>query len=128
MMNLPESTKVTYNMKEFFQGERYAFQLEFYPNTTSSFSIHAKYLKNNSVSTITNVNWIISEFGSTLVDEDEVCDIDWESDWYIEDRALAENLWQEAKKEFNDIVFIRCLEYELDDDRSCGEWESGYTF
>ena len=127
-MNLQESTKVTYSIKENFQGEKYAFQLEIYFDTISYFSIYSKYLKNNSVSPITNVNCIISQFGSILIDEDEVSNIDWESDWYIEDRKLAEKLWQKAKKEFNDIDFIHYLEYELDDDRSCGEWEAGYKF
>ena len=114
--------------KENFPGERYAFQLEISLNTISLFSIHAKYLKDNSASTITSVNWIISEFGSTVVNEDEISNIDWESDWYIEDRTLAKKLWQKAKKEFNNINFIRYLENELDDDRSCGEWESNYLF
>ena len=127
-MSLQESTKVTYNIKEKYQGERYSFQLEVYLNTTSLFSIHAKHLKNNTVSTITNLNWIISEFGQILVNKEEMNNINWESDWYIQNRTLAKKLWQNAKKAFNDIDFIRHLEYQLDEDRNCGEWESRYIF
>ena len=120
--------KMEPTIKEIFQGERYSFQLEIHIDTISNFTIYSKYLKNNSVSTITNMNWIISEFGRILVDEDEMSNIDWESDWEIKDRTLAEKLWEETKTAFNDISFIRYLEYQLDDDRSCGEWESGYEF
>jgi len=116
------------HLKGKYSGERYSFQLEIYLNTTSLFSIHAKHLKDNTVSTITNLNWIISEFGQVLVNKEEVNNIDWESDWYIKNRTLAKKLWQKAKEAFCDEGFIRYLEYQLDCDRSCGEWESSLKF
>ena len=112
--------------KRKFQGERYLFQLQICFNRISDFTIYSKHLKDGSVSAITNVNWIISEFGRML--SGETGNVDWETDWHIEDRTLAEKLWQKTKRAFSDEVFIRHLESELDDDRSCGEWECEYNF
>ncbi len=115
-------------MKDFFHSKRYAFQAEIYLKDISHFTIYGKHLKTSAVSPITNVNCIISSFSSILVDKDEVSDINWGSTWEIKDRILAEKLWEEVIKFFQEDDFIRYLEYELDDDRDFGGWNSAYKF
>ncbi len=115
-------------MKSFFHGKKYAFQAEICLKDISHFTIYGKHLETSAVSPITNVNCIISSFSSILVDENETSNISWESTWEIKNHILAEKLWQKVIKFFQEDDFICYLEYELDDDRSLGGWNSAYKF
>lgn len=125
-MNLQENTKVIF--KEIFQGKKYSFQAEIVFNSTNYFTIYAKHLKTGAVSPITNLNFIIGALGQILVNENNISETDWESTWNIEDRKLAESIWDEITISFKNPEFVCYLENQLDADRNCGGWNSAYNF
>jgi hypothetical protein len=71
---------------------------------------------------ITNLNFIISELGGLLSEEDEK----FETTWIILNHNRARCLWNESSKMFNDTEFVYYLEKMCDDDRFIGGWNSDF--
>jgi len=106
-------------MEKKFIGFKYAYLIvadleAFY------FEIQSKYIDENRSSTITNLNYLLSELGNYYTKNDEVE----ESTWIIKSNIRLRKLWQITNELFNDNGFIKYLEEKLDEDRACGGWNS----
>ncbi|MCK4311809.1 MAG: hypothetical protein KAW88_03635 [Candidatus Cloacimonetes bacterium] len=110
-------------MKKKHIGLRYEYQIEV-DFKINSFEIHSKHIEAGAVSTITNLNYILSEFASFCKRNDRIDD----TTWIIKNLDTLEKLWKRTNESFEDVDFILSLEKELDIDRYYGGWNSGYTF
>ncbi len=110
-------------MKKKNIGQRYEYQIEA-DFKTFFFEIYSKHIETNAVSTITNLNYILSEFASYYNQNDKVEETTWE----LKNFDTLEKLWKETNETFEDVDSILFLEKQLDIDRACGGWNTEYTF
>lgn len=108
-------------MKAIISGDRYKFLviLENY-NGKYAFEILSIYKNTNQKSTITNLNFIISDIISSIL---EIPDID---TTIILSKTKGIRLFQKAISAFGDKFWIQYLEKELDIDRDIGGWNSDF--
>ncbi|NOX89104.1 MAG: hypothetical protein GXO77_08760 [Calditrichaeota bacterium] len=108
------------NLNKIIFGIKYKYSLEIYFDEAVYFDIYSKHLQTNSISVITNLNFIISEFSGLLSENDEYE----ESTWTINDKKTAMVLWEDCLQSFNDKDFLKYLEKYLDEDRTLGGWNA----
>lgn len=110
-------------MEKKHHGKKYEYQIvaDF---KNCIFEIHSKHIETNSVSTITNLNFILSEFASYYYQYEEME----ETTWKIKKNDTMEILWKMTNRCFENTDFILTLEKELDIDRICGGWNSKLNF
>jgi len=104
-------------------GQKYEYLIDA-DFRNSFFEIHSKHIKTNVVSTITNLNFILSEFESYYNQYDKVD----ETTWVIKDFNNLEKLWEKTNETFENDDFIIYLEKQLDIDRLYGGWNSEFSF
>lgn len=109
-------------MKKTVNGSKYIFISELNLSSPSYFEIMAIHKHSERKSFITNLNFIISELGRLLSEEDEK----FETTWTILNHDRAEHLWNESSKMFDDTEFVHYLEKMCDDDRFIGGWNSDF--
>ncbi|PIQ08156.1 MAG: hypothetical protein COW71_13190 [Ignavibacteriales bacterium CG18_big_fil_WC_8_21_14_2_50_31_20] len=107
--------------KHFGQSYEYLIEADF---KNSFFYIHSKHIKTNAVSTITNLNFILSEFENCYNQNDEVG----ETTWFIKDFNNLKKLWEETNEAFENTNFVLYLERQLEIDRASGGWNSEFNF
>ena len=110
-------------MKEKFLGNQYDFiiELEKY-GRTNCFHILSLYKKENIKSTITNLNFIISELVCPLLNTSEI-----ESDIFLSQK-LGKKLFSESVNAFSNKSWLKELENNLDKDRILGGWNANFQF
>lgn len=112
-------------MKEKIVGQRYDFLIELEKYGRSNcFHILSRYKKGKRKSTITNLNFIISELINPTLKIDEE-NIDTE---LILNHQQAEKLFFETVSTFKNKSWLDNLEVHLDEDRKLGGWNSDFRF
>ena len=104
-------------------GKKYEYLIET-DNSIGCFEIISKHIETNRVSTITNLNFLISELSSCYDQNDEID----ETTWIIKDNRRLKRLKKLVYNNFNDPSFLVYLEQQLDIDRNIGGWNSEYSF
>jgi len=99
------------------------FISEIFISKPSYFEIMAIHKYSEKKSTITNLNFIISELGGLTSGKDEK----YETTWIILNKKRARYLWNENQKMFNNDGFICYLEKKCDEDRFIGGWNSEFS-
>jgi len=107
--------------KHFGQRYEYLIDVDF---INFYFDIYSKHIETNTVSIITNLNFILSEFGDYHNQNDCVD----ESTWIIRNFMKLKNIWKKANATFEDTDFVFYLEKQLDIDREYGGWNSDFHF
>ena len=110
-------------MKINYNGNRYNYQVAINQNHRT-FEVHSKHLFSNKYSTITNLNFIISELSNSLSENDFIE----ESTWKIESVNKLGVLKERIEIIFKDQKSIDFLENQLDQDRLLGGWNSDFRF
>lgn len=110
-------------MKINYDGNRYNYQVEINQNYRT-FEVHSKHLFSNNYSTITNLNFIISELSNSLSEKDFIE----ESTWKVESINKLDILKEKIEIIFNDQKSIVFLESQLDQDRLLGGWNTDIRF
>lgn len=87
----------------------------------SCFEILCQHNKSTQKARITNLNFILSNIISQVMDDSKV-----EDSWVTTSKKRAKKLFSIAKECFEDKYWIEMLEYKLDEDRMCGEWEANF--
>jgi hypothetical protein len=82
-----------------------------------AFEIIARDKLNNTKSTITNINWILSELITPIIQLEN-----YETTIYASKEVFS-NLYSNAVDSFRDKEWITYLEKELEKDKKNGEWE-----
>ncbi len=104
-------------------GKKYEYLVEI-DNSTGYFEIISKHIETKQTSTITNLNFLISELSSCYDQNDEID----ETTWIIKDNGRLKKLKQLVFKNFKNNSFLLYLEQQLDIDRNIGGWNSEYSF
>lgn len=108
-------------MKAKILGYRYKFIVELEKNDNNySFEILSSYNSTEQNSTITNVNFIISEL---IYDITQTNDID--TTIYL-NKIDGVKLFRKSISSFKDKSWIKSLEKALDEDRNIGGWNSNF--
>lgn len=104
-------------------GKRYNFiiELEMY-GRTNSFQILSLFKEKGEKSTITNINYIISELIFPVLKSRDIDSI------VFLNKKQGEKLFKGTVSAFNDKLWIKELENHLDEDRSVGGWNSNFKF
>ena len=89
----------------------------------SSFEILCQNKKSKTISGITNLNFILSDVVSQVMNEKNCGD-----SWITTSTQKAEKLYHIAADCFKSKTWIKYLECALDNDRECGEWEAMFAF
>ena len=110
-------------MKINYDGNRYNYQVEINQNYRT-FEVYSKHLFSNNYSTITNLNFIISELSNSLSEKDFIE----ESTWKVESINKLDILKEKIEIIFNDQKSIVFLESQLDQDRLLGGWNTDIRF
>ncbi len=111
-------------MKKIISGNKYDFKVILTRKQRGSlFEIQSLYKMDKSLSTITNVNVIISELLEPILKTNEFQD-----STIIVDFKNGQKLFNTAVEFFNDKNWIGFLEGELDEDRREGGWNSDFLF
>src|SRR5437867_2856454 len=106
-------------MQEKITGNNYSYIIKLFDEGRKScFEILCKHKKSNRKSGIANLNFILSNIISLVVDEEEVGDSSVEVS-----KTQGRKLFDTALSCFKDKSWLQYLESELDTDRMCGEWE-----
>ena len=110
-------------MRKRVEGNRYNFiiELEKY-GRRNSFHILSLFKENGQKSTITNVNYIISELIFPVLKSSDIDSI------VFLNKKQGEKLFMETVSAFNDKLWIKELENHLDEDRGIGGWNSNFKF
>jgi len=111
-------------MREKILGNRYDFILKLEKAEDEyCFEILSLYKKGERKSAITNVNFIISELVEPILN------IELEDSFlFPRSKKKAEKLFSRSLSLFRDKLWVEDLEEHLDDDRSCGGWNSNFKF
>ena len=110
-------------MKKKISGNRYSFLVEFVNRGKEYiFQILCLYKRENVKSTITNLNFIISELIYPIL---KISDID--SIVFL-NRVEGEKLFIKSITSFKNKSWITALEKSLDEDRILGGWNSNFEF
>ena len=108
-------------MKKKFSGNRYKYSIEFVNNENEYyFQILCLYKKWNLKSTITNLNFIISELISPILGISDITNI------LSLKKIEAKKLISLSKLSFNNRAWVVALENSLDEDRALGGWNSDF--
>ncbi|MBU0561563.1 MAG: hypothetical protein KJ799_04630 [Bacteroidetes bacterium] len=105
-------------------GIQYNFLIELDTEENGILDIWAKNRKTKQISPITNLNSIISEIKS----ENDHHDLYYESSWIFTDKSEAIKTYNRAIDLFQNKLFVKYLEVNLDEDRQLGGWNSDYYF
>lgn len=111
-------------MKTKIFGRKYIYSIEYSQNKNYYYEIWAFYKKTGQVSCITNLNYILSSYSTIFNDINKY----YETTWEFKDEYEVITIYTYAIKLFNCKDFIKILEYELDEDRNIGGWNSEYRF
>ncbi len=122
-VKLSENIKAISKHSKKYTGERfdYCLEVDFKFRCLDIYSIH---IQTDTVSTITNLNYILSEHADLYSKNDEVE----ETTWIINSSIRLKRLWKIMDDNFADTEFIQALEKELDIDRTYSGWNSEYKF
>lgn len=108
-------------MKTKIIGKRYEFIVELeQDDKLISFEILSKHKVTDQKSTITNVNFIISELVFPIFETTEI-----DSTIFL-NKQKGTKLFKEAMSSFKDTNWIELLEEKLDEDRCYGGWNSNF--
>ena len=105
-------------------GINYSYKIETIGEDNSyCFSIYCQHKKSKRKSGITNLNFILSDIVSQVMDETEI-----EDSWIDANKKQINKLFAVAIKCFEKKYWIEQLERNLDEDRIYGEWEANFKF
>ena len=93
-------------MKINYDGNRYNYQVEINQNYRT-FEVHSKHLFSNNYSTITNLNFIISELSNSLSEKDFIE----ESTWKVESINKLDILKEKIEIIFN-LEYKKAIQIE----------------
>lgn len=111
-------------MKQKITGKDYLHSIEsIRDGRYYCFQIRSEHKKSKRSANITNLNFILSNIVSQVMDDSKV-----EDSWIDTSKQKADNLFAIAQDCFENKKWIIYLEQELDEDRECGEWESNFQF
>ena len=111
-------------MKEEIKGVRYNYIVALNKEGKDfCFQIFSLHKESQRKSSITNLNWILSEIISSIIDIEKV-----EDSWVYLNKEKCEKLFDVALANFNNKAWINYLEAELDEDRVNGGWNSNVQF
>lgn len=110
-------------MKKKISGNRYSFLIKLVNSEKESFfQIMCLYKKESLKSTITNLNFIISELISPVLKTSDI-------DCILSlNKIKAEKLFFKSVSSFKNQSWIAELEKSLDEDRTLGGWNSNFEF
>lgn len=115
---------MTINFCKYHSGE-YSFYIELIKQDKSFYyEIVSVHNRTTQISTITNLNYILSELQDYLAFAENSD----ETTWKINNKVNAMRIWKFSKKLFRDSNFIIHLEKRLTEDRSLGGWNSTIKF
>jgi hypothetical protein len=110
-------------IKEYFAGNRYNFQVQVEKlKSDFLFEINSQHIESKCKSTITNLNFLISELIHPVLD------IIVEENSLSLTKMQSEKLFKKASICFRNKSWIRALEESLDHDRNESEWNANFTF
>jgi hypothetical protein len=110
-------------MKKKISGNRYSFLIEFVNSGKEYiFQILCLYKEENTKSTITNLNFIISELIIPILKTSDIDSI------VSLNRIKGNKLFIKSISSFKNKSWIAALEKSLDEDRTLGGWNSNYEF
>ena len=105
-------------MRKIIKTKSHTFSVTLRKNRTDfNFEIMANCVEDKTKSSITNLNFILSELIQPLIQIE-----DYES-WIITNKQIGKQLYKDAIELFNDIEWLNYLEWKLEDDKKAGEWE-----
>ncbi len=103
-------------------GNEYAYSIAILKEEKNyCFQILSQHKKSKRTSRITNLNFILSDIVSEIMNYEDVND-----SWIDTNKKKAEKLFETATECFKNQKWIEQLEEALDEDRMCGEWEGNY--
>lgn len=104
-------------MKKIIITEKHMFNIELKEcSDKSCFEIVATDLSNNTKSTITNLNFIISEIIEPILNLD-----DYDSTLFI-NHGIGKELFLSSTNSFSDKGWVKLLELKLQEDKEEGKW------
>ena len=106
-----------------FKGNRYVYQVDI-NQRYRTFEVCSKHLYSKSYSTITNINYVISELSNSLSEKDIIEELTWK----IETINKLDMLIEKIEVIFKNQKSIEFLENQLDQDRLLGVWNSNIKF
>lgn len=111
-------------MKEKITGNDYSYIVKLNNEGKGScFEILCQHKKSKRKSNICNLNFILSNIISPVIDYSKV-----EDSWITTSKKKVEKLFTIAMECFENKHWIEKLEDALDEDRICGEWEANFSF
>jgi hypothetical protein len=110
-------------MRNKISGIRYKFIVEIEKNNNNFFfQILSLYKREHLKSTITNLNFIISELIFPIIKTSDIDTI------IFLNEIEGNKLFQESISVFKNKSWIKALEKSLDEDRTIGGWNSNFKF
>ena len=106
-----------------FKGNRYVYQVDI-NQRYRTFEVCSKHLYSKNYSTITNINYVISELSNSLSEKDIIEELTWK----IETINKLDMLIEKIEVIFKNQKSIEFLENQLDQDRLLGGWNSNIKF
>ena len=104
-------------MKKIVKTKLHIFSINLIESkTTCDFEIIAKCIADKTKSSITNLNFIISELLEPTIKID-----DYETTITV-NKKIGKEIYNESIVLFNDIEWLNLLEIALEDDKDAGEW------
>jgi hypothetical protein len=109
--------------KEYIKGNHYNFQIQVEElESEYLFEINSKHIATNGKSTITNLNFLISELIQPVLN------IGLEDTVLLLNEAQTKKLLKKTISSFKNKSWLKMLEENLNEDRNAGGWDANFTF